>query len=273
MPAAARADLEALLRARHLDRTLTTAQSWEQSDDLQLAPSGVARLDERLGGGWPRGELSEIVGPRSSGRTSVLLTSMAAATSRGEAVACIDTCDVLDVASAAASGVDLGRTLWVRQSTVDSRQSSVDSLGSGMCGSRGRSARSIMAADLDRAIKAFNIVLQAGGFGLVALDLSDMPPEALRALPYTTWMRLQRVLLGTSTASLVLAGEPVARSARGVTLDLGCSSHGRRSEVAGCWRNGLFEGLDVTARVLQGRHVRWGSDEPVRMRLEAGSLQ
>lgn len=254
MPAAVRADLEALLRARHLDRTLTTAQPWEQSDDRHLAPSSETRLNERLGGGWPRGELSEIVGPRSSGRTSVLLTSMAAATSRGEAVAFIDTCDVLDVASAAAAGVDLGRTLWVRQA-VDSGQS----LPTAHC--------------LDRAIKAFNIVLQAGGFGLVALDLSDMPPEALRALPYTTWMRLQRVLLGTSTASLVLAGEPVARSARGVTLDLGGSSHVRRSEVAGCWRHGLFEGLDVTARVLQGRHVRWGSDEPVTMTFAVDSGQ
>lgn len=261
MPAAARADLEALLRARRLDRTLTTVQSWEPSDDLQLAPSGLTRLDDRLGGGWPRGELSEIVGPRSSGRTSVLLRSMAAATSRGEAVAFIDACDVLDVASAAAAGVDLGRMLWVRQA-----------VGSGDC--------------LHRANKAFNIVLQAGGFGLVALDLSDMPPEALRALPYTTWMRLQRVLLGTSTASLVLAGEPMARSARGVTLDLTglaqarhqmsagpteghhmSGASGRAPGVAGCWRKGLFEGLDITARVRQGRHVRWGCDEPVIMKL------
>src|SRR3954452_25058445 len=117
--ALARADLESLLRARQLDRTLTTAlPQLDPRDDQALAPSGVSALDARLGGGWPRGQLSELVGPRSSGRTSVLVQTMTAATARGELVALVDVLDMLDVESAAAAGVDLDRLLWIRGHVV-----------------------------------------------------------------------------------------------------------------------------------------------------------
>ncbi|MGH9330658.1 MAG: hypothetical protein ACRD09_09455 [Vicinamibacterales bacterium] len=71
----ARADLESLLRVRKLDRTLVPARHAGEPP----VPTGLAGLDAALGGGLPRGELSEIVGPRSSGRTSVALTVLAAA--------------------------------------------------------------------------------------------------------------------------------------------------------------------------------------------------
>src|SRR5258706_7538213 len=112
--ALARADLESLLRARQLDRTLTTAiPQADPRDDSALAPSGITALDARLGGGFPRGQLSELAGPRSSGRTSLLLQMMAAATARGELVALVDALDMLDVESAAAAGVNLAQLLWV----------------------------------------------------------------------------------------------------------------------------------------------------------------
>src|SRR3954468_19333268 len=117
--ALARADLESLLRARQLDRTLTTAlPQLDPRDDQALAPTGIAALDARLGGGFPRGQLSELVGPRSSGRTSLLLRTLAAATARGELVALIDALDMCDVASVEAAGVDLERLLWVRGHVV-----------------------------------------------------------------------------------------------------------------------------------------------------------
>src|SRR5215217_3686304 len=104
----ARAHLESLLRARQLDRTLTTAlPPIDPRDESALAPSSITSLDARLGGGFPRGQLSELVGPRSSGRTSVVLRMIAAATARGELVALVDALDMLDVESAAAAGVDL----------------------------------------------------------------------------------------------------------------------------------------------------------------------
>src|SRR5437763_5187238 len=113
--ALARADLESLLRARQLDRTLTTSlPALDPRDEYAVAPSGVAALDARLGGGFPRGQLSEIIGARSSGRTSLMLQALAAATARGELTAHIDALDMLDVASAEAAGVDLARLLWIR---------------------------------------------------------------------------------------------------------------------------------------------------------------
>src|SRR5260221_4360777 len=117
--ALARADLESLLRARQLDRTLTTAiPQADPRDEHALAPSGISALDARLGGGFPRGQLSELVGPRSSGRTSLLLQLMAAATARGELVALVDALVMFDVESAAAVSVDNHTRLWICGPTI-----------------------------------------------------------------------------------------------------------------------------------------------------------
>ena len=105
-----RAELESLLRTRQLDRTLTTSlPPLDPYDEYAIGAAGVTTLDRALGGGFPRGQLSEIVGARSSGRASVLLRMLASATGRGELVALVDALDMLDVESAAAAGVDLSQ--------------------------------------------------------------------------------------------------------------------------------------------------------------------
>ena len=78
-----------------------------------MASSGISALDH-LTGGLPRGCLTEICGAASSGRTSVMLAALAAATRRGEFCALLDASDALDPYSVAAAGVDLDRFLWVR---------------------------------------------------------------------------------------------------------------------------------------------------------------
>jgi hypothetical protein len=233
----ARADLESLLRARQLDRTLTTAlPPIDPRDDAALAPSGIASLDARLGGGFPRGQLSEIVGPRSSGRTSLQLQLVAAATARGELVGLVDALDGLDVESAAAAGVDLARLLWIRGHVVSNP---------GLCGDLNQRA-------LEQAIRAFTLVLQAGNFGLVVLDVAEAPAPALRRLPFTTWLRLQRMVEGSQTACVLVGSQPMARSSAGLTLQLGIRDSGfgmrgiRFSDV-------LFDGLTVNARVVRAR--------------------
>jgi hypothetical protein len=60
------------------------------------------------------GELTEIIGPASSGRTSLLLAALANTTARGGVAALIDVEEALDIRSAVRSGVDLDRLLWVR---------------------------------------------------------------------------------------------------------------------------------------------------------------
>jgi hypothetical protein len=187
------AHLETLLRARKLDVTLTTAAPWRQARE-DRAQTGVPSIDAALVGGLPRGQLSEIVGPRSAGRTTLLCHALAAGVDRGEAVALVDPCDRFDPVSASALGLDLRRLLWVRGA------------GEASCGLT--------------ALKAMALVLQAGNFGVVALDLSDVPAAAMRAFPFTTWLRMGRVIEGSQTVALLVGAAHLARSAGGVTLAL-----------------------------------------------------
>ena len=199
--ALARADLESLLRTRQLDRTLTTVLPPD------VAPTGVTTLDAALGGGFPCGQLSELVGPRSSGRTSLLLHALATATARGELVALIDALDMLDVDSVAAAGIDRDRMLWVRGHVVSNP---------GMC-------RDLNQRALEQAIRAFTLVLQAGNFGVVVFDIAEAPADSVRRLPFTTWLRVQRMVEGSQTACVLVGSEPMARSSAGLTVRTGIS--------------------------------------------------
>jgi hypothetical protein len=231
------AAVESALRDRKLDRTLTTALApLERMDPSAQVPMDVAALDACLCGGLPRGQLSELAGPRSSGRMTLLLQMMAAATARGEIVALVDTLDRLDVASAAAAGIDLSRLLWVRGQDIAGR--------TGPFGPAGPADRA-----LDRALKALNLVLQAGGFGVVAIDLADVPLVALRQIPFTTWMRVQRVIEGSDTACVLLTSEPLARSAGGLTVTL----NGRPTWTGASDRSRRLSGADLRVRVVSPR--------------------
>ena len=235
MPPLTCADLESLLRARKLDRTLTSAlPPLDPYNELATAATGVTAFDGQLGGGFPRGHLSELVGPRSSGRTSVLLQALAAATWRGELVALVDALDMFDARSAAAAGVDLARLLWIRGHVVPDP---------GLCRDTNQRA-------LEQVVRAFTLVLQAGSFGLVAFDVAEAPLDAIKRLPFTTWLRLQRLVEGRQTACVLVGAEPMARSSAGLTIKLGIG----KPESGGMgFRGRLFNGLDVEARVVSAR--------------------
>lgn len=221
---AARAELESLLRARKLDVTLTSAAPWTDRT-RDVSPTGIATLDAALGGGLARGQLSEVVGSRSSGRTTIGCRMLTAAAARGEAVAIVDACDRFDPASAEAAGLDLGKLLWVRDT-----------------------------GDASRALKAVNLVLQAGGFGLVVFDVADVPARALRQFPYTTWMRIARVIEGSQTTAVIVAAERLARSPGGVTIALDGDATLQPARWTGTTdRARLFRGIDVQPRVVGGR--------------------
>ena len=218
-----------------------------RNDDLAL--TGVPALDAALGGGLRRGHLSELVGGRSSGRTALVCRALGAAVARGELVAFVDTCDRFDPASAAALGLDLSGLLWIRET-----------------------------GDATRALKAMNLVLQAGGFGLVVLDLADVPLRTVRALPFTTWFRLARVIEGSPTVAVLIAAEHVARSSSGATIAMQATtertSPGRETTSRATphltistadsgmsparWRGQsdrarLLQGLDIRPRVIAAR--------------------
>jgi recombination protein RecA len=234
------ARLETALRDRKLDRTLTTTlPAWERRDDSATLATDVAALDACLRGGLPRGQLSEIVGPSSSGRTTLVLQTIAASTQRGEIAAFVDTFDGLDVASAAAAGIELERFLWIRGHSMSPGPSPSISIG----------AASASDAAVNRALKAVNLVLQAGGFGCVVLDLADVSPAVLRRIPFTTWLRLQRIIEGRDTACLLIAPHALARSAGGLTLSLA----GRVRWTGDADRNRHLTGTDIDVRIVSPR--------------------
>lgn len=172
----------------------------------RMVAIGVTALDA-LTGGLPRGALSEIVGPASSGRTGVMLAALADATRRDEACALVDASDNFDPASALAAGVELERLLWVR------------------CGERDRSflpkdQRRNSLGRLEQVLKVTDLLLQGGGFGMVVLDLGDMPTESVRRVPLTSWFRFRRAVEPTATVLLVVEREPCAKTCASLVVRL-----------------------------------------------------
>jgi hypothetical protein len=214
--------LQALLRERKLDRTLTTVcpPTAESS-----APFHVESLDRVLRGGLPRGQTSEIVGPASSGRTSLAWTALSAATSRGEWVALVDTFDRFDPGTAAEAGLALPQLLWVRGQALSKTAGALDPAW--VPGVRAASGPgTLLERTVDRAIKALNLIVQSGVCTLVVLDLIDVPAAGIARVPMATWLRIQRVVEGTDTAVLLLATTPVARSAGGLSIVMGTREPG-----------------------------------------------
>ena len=164
MKSAAIFRLESLLQAKQLDGTLAGLRL---DPGIRTASTGLEELDEMLGGGWRRGEVSELVGARSTGRTSVLLATLAAATARGEVVGLVDAVDRFDPESAAAAGVALDRVLWVRGPTLTVELA----------------RPAMIERTVHQAIRALDLIVRAGGFAIVALDAADVPARHLRALP------------------------------------------------------------------------------------------
>jgi hypothetical protein len=153
----------------------------------EYVPSGIPSLDEAIGG-LPRGAIVEILGSPSSGRTSLTLQILAAVIQRGEVGALVDGTDAFDPESGAAAGIDMRRLLWVR------------------------------CRNLDATLRSTDLLLQGGGFGAIALDLSDLPQQSVRGVPLAVWFRFQRVLENTLTVLLLIGRESVAKSAAGVVV-------------------------------------------------------
>lgn len=245
------AALETVLREHKLDSTLssTPGRAWAPPG---VTPTGIAPLDACLRGGLPRGQVCEIAGPPSSGRTTLLLQLLADVTGRGEIAALVDTGDRLDVAAAAAGGIDLTRLLWVRgeATTCPGEPATVTRVVRPPTGSE-RPHTADRA--LERALKALHLVLQAGGFTVVAIDLADVPLAALKRLPFTTWLRLQRAVEGRDTTCVLVVPEPLARSAGGLTVALAA-----RAAWTGEARGRRLSRLTVTARVSSPRQYAGG---------------
>jgi recombination protein RecA len=211
----------------------------------EMVPSGIAAMDT-LTGGLPRGCLTEICGPASSGRTTLLLSALAAATRRGEFCVVVDASDALDPQSVAAAGVELDRLLWVR------------------CGENSPQRR------LEQLLRTADLLLESGGFGLIALDLGDLPPQTARSIPLTTWFRFRRAVEYTPTVLLAVERQSIAGSCSSLLIKLGLikmGSLGNRvseqpmdSQFPAPTHAQLLTGLEITAELVRSRLDR----KPVR---------
>jgi hypothetical protein len=169
----------------------------------QVFPTGIAELDRQIGG-VPQGALTQIHAPQniSSGKTTLLVSLLAQLTQQEQFCALVDAGDCFDPASAEAAGVNLARMLWVR------------------CAEKQR------LKPLEQAFKATDILVQNGGFGLIAVDLGNIEERLIRKIPLTTWFRFARVVEKMPAALVFLMTYPAAQSCSGLTLHLASAEPG-----------------------------------------------
>lgn len=164
----------------------------------EVFATGIAAIDRETGG-IPKGALTQLCAPASitSGSTSLLLSLLAQVTGKEQFCALVDASDSFDPQSAKAMGVCLSRLLWVR------------------CGDRNR------MKCLEQAFKAADILIQNGGFGVIALDLGNIEEGLIKKVPLTTWFRFARVMESLPTALIVLLSHAAAQSCAALTLHIG----------------------------------------------------
>ena len=144
--------------------------------------TGLSFLDQAIGGGLPKGAITELTTPQISAGSASLIQALLQTANRDHFfLALIDGRDSFDPQPL---GNALLRNLfWVRCTTAL------------------------------KTIKAADLLLRDGNFPLVIVDLVLNPPEDLK-IPQTTWYRLQRLVEPTSTACLVLTRCSMVSSAQ-----------------------------------------------------------
>lgn len=207
---------------RHLGSARGLAREHTDAPSISLLSTALVPFDRLLEGGLPRGHLVELIGHRSSGRFSTVLSTLAATTLGGEAAALVDLGDGLDPQAAAEAGATLDRLLWVRP------------------------------RHLKQALISAETLLN-GGFPLVVLELGSPPVAGGRGVE-ASWLRLARAAQSHRGALLVSSPYRVSGTAAAavVKADRGrsvWSGHGRSPR--------LLAGLSARLRLekLRGRHT------------------
>jgi hypothetical protein len=174
---------------------------WKHEIPPETLSTGIGELDAVIEG-CPRGRITEITGSVSSGRTTIMHAILAEGTRTGEVCAVVDACDAFDPESAAAAGVKLSQLLLVH------------------CG-----------RDADHALRAADLLLHSGGFGVVALDLCDLSDRDVRRIPISCWYRFRRAIENTPTVFLVVEREPLVKACATLSLQM----NRERAEFSGTY--------------------------------------
>jgi recombination protein RecA len=285
-------------RLLELPRGVVPGSKLEVRGAPATVSSGIAQIDA-LTGGLPRGALSEIFGPASSGRTSMILAALADATRRQEVCALVDAGDSLHPESAAAAGLDLRRLLWIRcgenppqrhrdteeieelkneecrvkrqRPTINNEQPTssprmnVDQRGPGSIHNSSSAIRNspqnsqlrthnsighwqlttdhcfpnrqfpVWDRRLEQVLKTTDLLLQSGGFGMVVVDLADVPPRFARRIPLASWFRFRRAVENTPTVLLVVEQEPYAKTCASLALRMQHSAVSNQHSASDGW--------------------------------------
>ncbi|MGD0469648.1 MAG: hypothetical protein ABSA54_14805 [Terriglobales bacterium] len=251
----------------------------------EMVSSGIPQLDS-LTGGLARGCLTEICGTTSSGRTSVLLFALARATERGEICALVDASDAFDPASAAAAGMEMSRLLWVRcgEKFPSHKHPSAALTGCAKTGdsyqgmpsgipqvAEKRFGFSRWESRLGQMLKVTDLLLQSNGFGMIALDLGDVPVPSARRIPLASWFRFRRAVEHTPTALLVLEQQPIAGSCSSMLVQVsgvGSQVTGKRPSAVSSQLSGnppmqselphteLLDQFEIRAELMRSRLER-----------------
>jgi recombination protein RecA len=198
----------------NLNAALTTTLGFRSDlKTREILPTGLPSLDAIIEG-FPRGAISEIIGPHSSGRTTLIHSLLSISTSKCEICAYVDTDDSFDPVTAAEAGVALSQLLWIR------------------CGH-----------NAGHALKAADYLLHAGGFGVVVLDLCQVHPRVANRIPISYWYRFRRAIENTPAILALVESEPLAKSCASLLLEM------KRKKTA--WRGSpgfeLLRGVELEA--------------------------
>ena len=163
-----------------LRHALDTVVERERPRNDPSLPTGLEGLDVMLGGGLPRGRLSELQAPRGQGRTTLMRAVVAHTLATGRWVAIVDAQRTLAPAD------------WARLASPSA--SSPGAIGTTPRPSRGPLAPEsetsrlavIRPADPAKAPWCADVLLRSGAYALVVLD-------GVAALPRSTILRLTRL--------------------------------------------------------------------------------
>jgi hypothetical protein len=238
---------------------VTPASRLEVRPTPLMVSSGVREIDA-LTGGLPRGCLTEICGPASSGRTSVLLATLAAATQRQEVCALVDISDAFNPHSAAAAGVNFERLLWVRCGGNKQKVRSPQRHRVIEKTEKNENPRRQIEKPVEQALQVTDLLLRSGGFGLVIIDLGNTPVKMARRIPLASWFRFQRAVEHTATVLFVISQIPCAQTCASLLLKVS----GKRLSAVSSQLSAetppahaqLLHGLQVQGELLRSRLER-----------------
>lgn len=214
-----RDSLRETVKARVLNGT-ELIKALAQRQRNQSLPTTLDAFDALLGGGLPRGKMVEVAGRRSTGRFSIAMAALAAATSMGEAAVLVDLGDGFDPQIAESNGVDLRRLLWIRPKKLKD---------------------AVMAVEM----------IAAAGFQLVVLDAGSHQVKG--RVPEASWVRLARTAEAQGTALLVSTPYPLTGTASEAVV---AARKARGKWAGGALK--VLSGMAVELTLEKHRHLRPG---------------